>query len=300
MIDQVAHHSDGALRDQHAASSAERSHSNAKVARPASMACMFWLGRIFVLVLLCVLLPATAVYGQSGDRIPADQYWLGQYFAGLRLTHTSSFNGKSFSYGDCELPQGEGGCSVPAQVQNFSSCERNPIGLDRLPYRVFLVRGGGLAAEYERTGVDVGTGSRTVTVYTNEFELMGAALREIRPQSDSAPVPMSPPVYPMPVLRELKRVTVAKGRFEGTRAIARAIDLPPAEVRLRLQIAELLGPDALVGVPPPRMSTATVERLRQLAFDGQFNPARGARRHGMSVATYRAKIRRVRGLTGHC
>jgi hypothetical protein len=258
-------------------------------------------GRISLFIALCAL-PLAAAYARGGaaDQAPADQYWLGPYFAGLRLTHTSSFNGKSFSYGDCEPPPGEGGCSVPAQVQNFSSCERNPIGLDRLPYRVFLVRGGGLAAEYERTGVDVGTGSRTVTVYTNEFELMGAALREIRPQSDSAPQPLAPPVYPMPVLRELKRVTVAQKRFDEIGAIARAIDLPAVEVRLRLQIAELLGPDALTGVPPPTMSTATVERLRQLAFDGQFNPARGARRHGMSVATYRAKIRRVRGLTGYC
>lgn len=266
------------------------------------MTCVFRVGWIFLLVALCVLPPTTAAYAgvQSADQAQVDQYWLGPYFAGLRLTHVSSFNGKSFSYGDCELPQGEGGCSVPAQVQNFSSCERNPIGLDRLPYRVFLIRGGGLGAEYERTGVDVGTGHQTVTMFTNEFELMGAALREIRPQSDPAPQPMAPPVYPMPVLRELKRVTVAKKRFEGVGAIARAIDLPAAEVRLRLKIAELLGPDALTGVPPPKMSTATVERLRRLAINGQFNPVRGARRHGMSVATYRAKIRRVRGLTGHC
>ena len=272
------------------------------VAHPVSMARMLRVGRISLLVALCALLLTTAAYSPVGaaDQAPADQYWLGPYFAGLRLTHTSSFNGKSFSYGDCEPPPGEGGCSLPAQVQNSSSCDRNPIGIDRLPYRVFLVRGGGLAAEYERTGVDVGTGSRTVTVYTNEFELMGAALREIRPQSDSAPQPLAPPTYPMPVLRELKRVTVAKKPFDAIGAIAMAIDLPAAEVRLRLRIAELLGPDALAGVPPPTMSTATVERLRQLAFKAQFNLARAARKLGISKAALRRKVNRVRGLTGHC
>jgi hypothetical protein len=259
-------------------------------------------GRIPLFVTLCALLLAVLGGARVGaaSQAPTDRYWLGQYFAGLRLTDTSSFNGKSFSYGDCEPPPGEGGCSVPAQVQNSSSCERNPIGLDRLPYRVFLLRGGGLAAEYERTGVDVGTGSRTVTVYTNEFELMGAALREIRPLSDSAPQSLAPPVYPMPVLRELKRVTAVEDRFDGVGAIAKATDLPPAEVRLRLQVAELLGPDALVGVPPPRMSTATVERLRQLAFRTQHHLARAARERGISRAALRTKINRVRGLTGYC
>jgi hypothetical protein len=264
---------------------------------------MFRAGRIVLLGVLCALLLAASAGGQVGGegQEQGHQYWLGPYFAGLRLTYTSSGSpGKSFSYGDCELPPVEGGCSDPAQVQNTSSCARNPIGLDSLPYRVFLVRGGGLAAEYERGWVDLGTGDRTVTVFTNEFELMGAALRELHLQSQSGPEPLAPPAYPMPVLRELKRVTAVAGRLKGVGAIARATDLPQTEVRLRMQIAELLGPNALDGVPPPTMSTATVERLRQLAFRAQYNPARYARKHGISEAALRTKIRRVRGLTGSC
>jgi len=258
-------------------------------------------GRIALFVALCALLLAMVGGSRVGaaSQVPADQYWLGPYFAGLRLTGTTDYPGRAFIYGDCEPPEGEGGCSPPAQIQNWSSCDRNPIGLDRLPYRVFLVRGGGLAAEYERTGVDVGIGSRTVAVFA-EFELMGAALREIRPQSDSVPQSLAPPVYPMPVLRELKRVTVAEKRFDQIGTIARAVKLPLAEVRLRLRIAELLGPDTLAGVPPPRMSTATVERLRQLSFRAQFNPARTAREHGISKAALQTKIDRVRGLAGDC
>ena len=254
------------------------------------------------MVALCTLLLTASAGGQvgGGNQGPGELYWLGPYFAGMRITGTPDETGSTFVYGDCELPEGEGGCSPPAQVQNASSCARNPIGLDRIPQRVFPLRGGGLAAEYESTAVDVGTGQQTVTVFTNEFELVGAALREIRPQSHPAPQPLAPPVYPLPVLRELKRVTAVADRLGGTKAIARATDLPPAEVRLRLRVAELLGPDALAGVPAPTMSTTTVERLRQLAFRAQHNPARAARQRGMSKASLLAKIRRVRGLTGDC
>lgn len=259
-------------------------------------------GRIVRLGILFALLLVGSASGRAvgGDRGPApDAYWLGPYFAGLRLTHTGPF-GTGFTYGDCEQPAGEGGCSPPAQVQNFSSCERNPLGLDRVPSRVFLLRGGGLAIEYEQMGVDVNAGDRTATVYTNEYELMGAALRELRRGSDSAPQLLPPPVYPPAALRELKRVIVAKERFGRIGAIARAIDLPVAEVEVRLQIAELLPPAALAGVPPPTLSIAALERLRQLAFRTQHHLARSARERGISEAALRKKIAPVRGLTGYC
>jgi hypothetical protein len=250
-------------------------------------------------IALCALLLASSAGGRVGTESlsPAQTYWLGPYFAGMELSGTS---GSSFLYGNCELPEGEGGCAPPAQVQNSSSCARNPIGLDRIPQEVFLLRGGGLATVNESTAVDIGTGGQTVTVYTNEPELMGAALREFHTRAQSGPEQLAPPVYPLPVLRELKRVTAVAGRLGGVAAIAKATDLPPAEVELRLRIAELLGPEALAGVPAPTMSTDTVERLRQLAFKSQFHPVRAARRLGISVASLRTKLSRVRGLTGKC
>ena len=137
-------------------------------------------------------------------------------------------------------------------------------------------------------------------MFANEFEIVGAALRDMRSRSQAAPEPLAPPVYPLPVLRELKRVTAVAGRLGGVKAIARATELEPAEVRLRLRIAELLGPDALAGVPPPTMSIATVERLRQLSFSAQYDLVGTAREEGISVASLRKKIRRVRGLTSDC
>jgi hypothetical protein len=252
--------------------------------------------RIAFLTALCAIVLAACAGGPAGaaEDAPPDRYWLGPYFAGLRLTHTGESPGtestppdKSFSYGDCELPEGEGGCSLPVDVQNWSSCYRNPIGLDRLPLKVFLVRGGGLAAQYESTGVDIGTGNRTVTIFA-DYELVGAAIRELRTEADAEPQPLAPPVYPMPVLRELKRATTKPG------------ELRPEEVKVRLRIAKLLGPDALADVPPPTMSVETVERLRQLSFRAAFNIAKTARENGLTKAELRRKVKRVRGLAGFC
>jgi hypothetical protein len=256
----------------------------------------------FLATLLAVLL-ASPADGRGGEesRASRDPYWLGPYFAGMRVTGEESYTGSTVFYGDCELPEGEGGCSLPAQIQTSTSCARNPIAIDNLPSRVFRLRGGAIAVSYEATAVDVGTGGRNVTVYTNELELMSAALRDVRRRSEPTPQPLAPPVYPETVLRELKRATAAAGRLHGVRAVARATELSPPEVALRLRIADLLGPKALAGVPVPTMSTATVERLRQLAFSAdELGVAYTARRHGLTQAELRAKIGRVRGLTGYC
>jgi hypothetical protein len=256
----------------------------------------------FLAALLAMLLVSSAGgHGSEESRASRDPYWLGTYFAGMRVTSEGSYTGLTISYGDCELPEGEGGCSLPAQVQTSTSCARNPIAIDKLPYRVFRLRGGAIAVSYGATAVDVGAGNRNVTVYTNELELMSAALREVRRRSQPSPQPLPPPVYPMTVLRELKRVTAAADRLDGVKAIAGATELSPDEVRVRLRIVDLLGPKALAGVPVPTMSTATVERLRQLAFSAdELGVAYTAREHGLTKAELRAKIRRVRGLVGYC
>jgi hypothetical protein len=218
----------------------------------------------------------------------------------MRVTDEQSFRGATIFYGDCELPEGEGGCALPAQVQTTTSCARNPIGLDSHPYRVFRLRGGGLAAQYDTGWVDVGTGNRTATIFS-EPVLSSAALRELRRRSQPTPEPLPPPVYPIVVLRELKRVTAAADRVHGVPAIAKATGLAPLDVRLRLRIADLLGPKALAGVPVPTMSVATVERLRQMAFAvDELGLAETAAKEDLKPAQVLAQIRRVRGLTGDC
>ena len=256
--------------------------------------------RIALLVALCALaLAAPASGSQENGRLgDSEIFWLGPYFAGLRLTDT---NRQVFAYGDCKPPEGEGGCQLPVRVGNATTCTRNPIGSNGVVRDVFLARGGGLAVEYAAGAIDVGTGRQTVSVRVSEPEVLGAALREVHRRSETGPAPLAPPVYPLPVLRELKRVTVAAERFDGVAAIAKATGLTAYEVELRMRIAELLGPDLLADVPAPTISVATVEHWRQLAFGVQTHDlAHTAERHKMSVASLRRKIRQVRGLAGDC
>ena len=205
---------------------------------------------IALLVALCALVLAAPAGAQAGGRLNGSElYWLGPYFGGLRLTDTSY---QAFVYGECEPPAGEGGCSPPVQVGNATSCTRNPIAVGGLVRDVFLVRGGGLAVAYAPGAVDVGTGRQTLSLRASEPEVLGAALREVRRRSEPGPEPFAPPVYPLPVLRELKRVTVAAERFDGVAAIAAATGLRPDEVKVRSRIAELWDRTPSPASPPRR------------------------------------------------
>lgn len=257
------------------------------------------MNRIAFLVALCALtLAASAAGSQGAGRISeSEMYWLGPYFAGLRLTETRY---QTFEYGECK-PAQEVGCQLSVRVGNATSCTRNPIGSVGVVQDVFLVRGGGLGVTYAAGAVDVGTGRQTVSVRASEPEVIGAALREFRRRSEAGPEPLAPPVYPLPVLRELKRVTVVAEKGRGIAAIARETELDPDTVELRLRIAEVLGPDVLADVAPPRISVDTVEHWRQLSFGVQTHNLRHtAERHKMSVAELRKKIHQVRGLAGGC
>ncbi len=258
-------------------------------------------GRMVLIAVLGAMLFAASAGGRDADqkRASVDPYWLGPYFAGLQMSKGSHGDIPEFIYGDCKLPEGEGGCSYPARVETSTTCARNPIADETYFAPVSLLRGGGLVTQ-EGSWVYVGTGGRTFTVDTLEPELMSAALREARRRSQPAPEPLPPPVYPTTVLRELKRVTAAAEKLRGVKAIARETELDPEQVRYRLRVAELLGPEALAGVPVPTMSTARVKRLIQLAVLVRLYPTRTAEKNETTVAELRKLTSRVRGLTGFC
>lgn len=267
------------------------------------MASMSRAGQIAFLAALLAVLLVSSAGGRSGggeSRASRDPYWLGPYFAGLQVSE-EDITRSEISYGDCKLPEGEGGCSWPAVIKTSTTCALNPIADETPSSPVLLLRGGGLMTQNDELGqVYVGTGDRTFTVETREPELMSAALREARRRSQPAPEPLPPPVYSITVLRELKRVTTVAERLRGVKAIARETDLRPDQVRYRLRVAELLGPEALADVPVPTMSTARVTRLVQLAILVRLYPTRTAEKNGMTVAELRKLVSRVRGLTGFC
>ena len=258
-------------------------------------------GRIVLLAAALVLLLAAVASGKgAGNPTIEDPYWLGPYFAGLRITEEDPERAE-FVYGDCKLPDGEGGCSYPARIETATTCAANPIA-DETPHSpVALLRGGGLMTKDSELGrVSVGTGDRTFTLETREIELVSAALREARRPSQPSPEPLPPPIYPVAVLSELKRVTAAVERLDDVRAVAKATELTPDLVRYRLRVAELLGPEALADVPVPKLSTARVRRLIQIAVNLRLYPERTAEKRGKAVAQLHKMVRPVRGLTGFC
>jgi hypothetical protein len=219
----------------------------------------------------------------------------------MKLSEERDDTGPEFIYGDCKLPEGEGGCSYPAAIRTSTTCSLNPISYGSVTSSVSLLRGGGLMTGNSEVGRGyVGTGDRTFTIESYEPGLRGAALREAHRRSQAAPEPLPPPVYPMAVLRELKRVTAAAERLHGIKAIASETELTPADVRFRLRIAEPLGPKALAGVSVPTMSTARVKRLIGLAVNFSIYPKRTAEKNGMTPAELGKLTSRVRGLAGSC
>jgi len=258
--------------------------------------------RAAALIGLSAILLAASVAGPAGAAVsnPTDLYWLGPYFAGMRLTSTPEEHRYStFVYGDCELPEGEGGCSPPVQIQNWSACARNPLRISFPPYQVFPLRGGGIVSVYEGSRAEVATGDRNVVVFAQP-ELIGASLLRLQLQSQPGPETLAPPEYPLPVLRELKRVTVPAARGLDVAVIAKKTELPAEDVRLRLRLADLLGPEALAHVPVPTLTTREVKWLGKLAHRAIYKPALTARRQGITVAQLKKRISQVRGLAGEC
>jgi hypothetical protein len=186
-------------------------------------------------------------------------------------------------------------------VQNWTTCERNPVALD-IPARVIRsFRGGAVLWSLGRGNLEVATGRADATVYTNGERRAHRAARGLRRMSQSAPGPLPPPAFPRAVMAELKRVVVARRRHAGAQAIGEALGLEPGHVRVRLRLARLLPPAALAGVDAPRRSWSEVEQDRQISFwVSDFGVRKTMERFDLSALEVRRAARRARGLTGSC
>jgi hypothetical protein len=214
-------------------------------------------------------------------------FWLGQSFAGHPLvSHTDS---GAYIYGDS-----------PSQLslQDRTTGERNVVALDVVPRRVYRIRGAGIAADYERGETDVGSGHTTTTIFANTDRFGHRAASAMRRRGERRPHALPAPVYPIAVLKELKRVVAAAGTPESLQEVSRYLGMKPAVVRARLRVARLLPAGALAGVPVPRRSWAQVKHDRQIAFAARVHQAQ--RQFGLTRAQVRAAVKRVRGLTGVC
>ena len=227
--------------------------------------------------------------------LAAAPFWLGPSFAGHPLVAHDETG--TFVYGSCHATSDQG-CAPPLQVQDRTTCQRNPVALDVVPRRVYRLRGHGIAAVYTRGAIDAMSDHTTTTVFASGDRLAARAARALRRRGQSAPHPLSAPDYPPAVLRELKRVAVAAHGGRGPEAIGRALGIGPGVVRTRLRVAKLLPPDALRGVPVPRRSWKQVQHDRQVAFAAHTHQAQ--QYFHLSRGQVRRAVRRTRGLTGSC
>jgi hypothetical protein len=227
------------------------------------------------------------------------RYWLGPQFASLPLTHDEP---RLVVYGDCD-PKPDQGCSPPLQVQSWTTCDRNPVGLDVLPARLYGHRGGGIVADYGGgAGLNLMTGRSTATVFANRQRIARRALPALRRRTQDTPTRrLASPVFPIAVVRELKRVELAYRRATSVEAASRAIGLSAPVLRIRLRLARLLPAASLRGVRSPRRSIPAIERDRQVAFwVKQFSVRKAATQFGLTDEQVRRTVRRVRGLVGEC
>jgi hypothetical protein len=222
-------------------------------------------------------------------------FWLGPSFAGYPLVAHDETG--VFVYGNCQATSDQG-CQPPLQVQDRTTCERNVVALDVVPRRVYRLRGHAIAAVYGRGTIDVAAGHTTTTTSARGDQLAYRAARALRRRGQPRPKPLGAPVYPAPVLGELKRVVAAARTPESAEEIGRYLGLGPGHVRTRVRVARLLPRGTLRHVPVPRRSWAQVQHDRQIAFAAQQHQAQ--RRFGLSRAQVRSAVRRVRGLTGRC
>jgi len=224
-------------------------------------------------------------------------FWLGPSFAGHPLV--SQTEGGVLVYGDCEVPEGgDGGCSPPLQLQDRTTCARNLLALDRAPRRLYRLRGHGIAGFYGAGEIDVDSGQTNTTVFANSDRLARRATRAMRRRGQARTRSLPAPVYPLPVLRELKRVVVAARTPRSAEEIAATLGMGPGVLRARVRLARLLPSGTLRGVPIPKRSWTQVQHDRQIAFAAQVHQAQ--ERFGLTRAQVRRAVRRTRGLTGSC
>lgn len=135
----------------------------------------------------------------------------GSQVAGLPMTDTirrcdtaspadeSPANRITYVYGDCELPEGEGGCAPPLQIQTWPACQRSKAGYSfegkPLPFRRLPSHGGAEVVEFNfalESRIEVYTKSSTVVIFADNRELALEAIESLAPQ-EVGEVPVTNP-----------------------------------------------------------------------------------------------------------
>jgi hypothetical protein len=105
-----------------------------------------------------------------------------------------------FLYGDCKLPAGEGGCSLPVSVSNEPACSRNLSMYEGAffgPVHKTHIRGATAAFFEGGSRLEIQTGTTTVVIFAFSKRKALAVARSLRgvnvPVSESDPLPPPAP-----------------------------------------------------------------------------------------------------------
>ncbi len=127
-------------------------------------------------------------------------YYAGKQVAGVpfaefeeeKWPQDQRLTGWTAYYGDCALPEGEGGCSLPLQIQNYNTCRRWADAYPGEP-RLFDFRGAKAAWVSSAGSFEIYTGHTTVVLFANRKSVAMRAARLLRGVRQPEPSPLPPP-----------------------------------------------------------------------------------------------------------
>lgn len=172
--------------------------------------------RVACLSLLCGFILSGC--GTDGDGTPSLSavkefdahrvYYAGEEVGGLPLENIEGEEwqrdeqsiGWNFYYGDCDPPSGlfaEGGCELPLQIQNYSTCRRW-AGLLHRKDRLFDFRGAKAAGGGNGIGnpVEIFTDRTTVVIFATRGSVARSTARQLRNVRQAQPPLLLPPPVP--------------------------------------------------------------------------------------------------------
>jgi Tol biopolymer transport system component len=166
-----------------------------------------------------------------------DGYWLGQVGPGNRLL---GYAAGPLVYDDCTVF--EPPCGPGVEMQNRTTCERNPLKFDLVKPGTFEVRRGALVwrlGDVDDGGVDVYSGSQAVTVYAGNPADADPAIDALRPIPSVEPAAaLAEPRFPARLVRQIERAKL----IGDVRAVARELRVSRLRATILLRMAKALEP----------------------------------------------------------
>jgi hypothetical protein len=167
----------------------------------------------------------------------------GSSFGGLPLAAIERDEGRvALVYGSCR-PDREVDCHPPLQIQTTSICDLNPLEFYASP-RTSRRIGQVVVREYASRERQLSIGASTVLVF-GRGRIAERAASALRAVDERPGVHLPRARYPRTLIEEVRRVRDAYERLGSVRAVRNQQRMSQTAVRLRLALADEIGPRRL-------------------------------------------------------